>query len=474
MRKGSITIFALLSMMLVASSLLAMLEASRFHQIKKLAEVQTEIALESVFAEYNTQLWEEYRILACSKEMVKEKLESYGNRQMIKEREGINFFQFQVRRVDIEGYTRLTDKEGSAFIQAAAGYMEKNVLYEMAKNIYSQYEGVKNIQNQSGYSFKDISKALNELNSVEEESRERIQSRSREGQSEGGKNILEDVQKIQKKGILSLVLEEESSISEKEFETTDRVSQRILPDAYNPKVEELDWHTKVLFQQYILTYLSSYMDEEGHALDYEVEYLLVGKDTDVENLKGTIKQLMAIRAATNFLYLSSSVERQEQASALAIGIAGASANPILIEVVKAAIVTGWAFGESVLDIRTLLTGGKISLLKSDTTWTLNLDMITQIEEGFPKAKNCEDGLSYKDYLGILLLLQKDEVTAMRAMDVQEQMLREKYEDTSICMEDLVTEIRATIEYRYRPVFFSIRKVVPLWNYEIIITEGFSY
>lgn len=159
---------------------------------------------------------------------------------------------------------------------------------------------------------------------------------------------------------------------------------------------------------------------------------------------------------------------------MAISIAGISASPILIGGIKTAILTAWAFAESILDIRTLLSGGEISLLKKDSNWTLNIDAITNINDRFLKAKNCDGGLSYKDYLGILLLLQKDKELALRTMDVQEQTLREKYKDMSLCMEDWITDVNITVKYGYQPVFFSIQKIIPSWNYEIRAKESFGY
>lgn len=475
-------------MMLVASTLFALLEASRFYQIKGLTKLQTQVALESIFAEYNTHLWEQYRILACSQEFIEENIENYGNRQIIENDMGTNFYQFRVKQVELLGYTRLTDGGGDAFIQAAAGYMEKNVLQETAKVIYNQYEGIKNIQDGSGYSFQDIGQAVKELEKSEKtqeseitdegikESQENQEIHKKDisrGTAGKGKNLLEWIESIQEKGILSLVLKEEE-LSDKEFCTTDKVSNRDLPEGYNPNLKSLDWYSRILFQQYILTYLSNYTDEKTHTMNYEVEYLLSGKDSDIENLKGTVTRLLAIRTAANFLYLSNNIEKQEQAGILALSIAGVSANPILVETVKTAIVTAWAFAESVLDIRTLLTGGKIALLKSETSWTLDIDDITKLNDGYPKAKNCKDGLSYEEYLGILLLLQSDKVTAMRTMDVQEQTLREMYGDKSIKMEDWMIELKASVSYGYHPVFFSIQRTIPSWNYEIVTTGEFAY
>lgn len=478
MRKGSVTIFALLSLMLVVSALFALLEAGRFHQIKGLTNLQTQVALESAFAEYNTYLWEEYRVLACNQESLSKNIEMYGNQQIIESNEGINFFQFRVKEVELNQYSRLTDGEGVAFIVNTADYMEKNILYEAIQNIFDQYEVIKSIQNQSEYSFSNIEKMLEELNHAEVSKEiykeESLQNESRVVGAKDSKNLLEFIKDLQKKGILSLVLQEDDVVSEKTFKTTDKVSNRNLPEENHAMIESVDMNSKVLFHQYILTYLSNYKDEKQHAMDYEVEYVLVGKDSDVENLKGTISQLMGIRTASNFLYLSNNTAKQEQANLLAVSIAGISASPILIGGIKIAILTAWAFAESILDIRTLLSGGEISLLKKDSNWTLNIDAITNINEGFLKAKNCDGGLSYKDYLGILLLLQKDKDIALRTMDVQEQTLRENYKDVSICMEEWITDATISVKYGYQPVFFSIQKIIPSWNYELRATKSFGY
>ena len=478
MKKGSVTIFALLSLMLVVSALFALLEAGRFHQIKGLTNLQTQVALESAFAEYNTYLWEEYRVLACNQESLSKNIEMYGNQQIIESNEGINFFQFRVKEVELNQYSRLTDGEGVAFIVNTADYMEKNILYEAIQNIFDQYEVIKSIQNQSEYSFSNIEKMLEELNHAEVSKEiykeESLQNESRVVGAKDSKNLLEFINDLQKKGILSLVLQEDDVVSEKTFKTTDKVSNRNLPEENHAMIESVDMNSKVLFHQYILTYLSNYKDEKQHAMDYEVEYVLVGKDSDVENLKGTISQLMGIRTASNFLYLSNNTAKQEQANLLAVSIAGISASPILIGGIKIAILTAWAFAESILDIRTLLSGGEISLLKKDSNWTLNIDAITNINEGFLKAKNCDGGLSYKDYLGILLLLQKDKDIALRTMDVQEQTLRENYKDVSICMEEWITDATISVKYGYQPVFFSIQKIIPSWNYELRATKSFGY
>lgn len=484
MRKGSVTIFSLLSIMLVASAVFALLEASRFQSLSRLTQLQTKVALESVFAEYNTYLWDEYRLLACKQSEVNSDIEQSVESRRLDNVLGTNFFQFQVGEIQQEGYTRLTDGDGRAFIQAATSYMEKNLFYETAKTIYNQYEGIKNIKSNSEFDFSDIETALKKLNEEElsvgttgKSQKEMNTEDVHENSATVYKikeNPLKTIQDIQKKGILSLVMEDTSQLSQKEVDVSGLVSNRSLPEDYYPSLEEMDWYTRVLFQQYLLTYLSNYIDEKDHTLKYELEYLLGGMASEVENMKAVVHQLLGVREAANFLYLVSNPVKVEQARLLAVAIIGASLNPVLIDVVKTAVLAAWAFAESILDIRTLLTGGKIALLKSDTTWTIELDYISTIGEGYSKAKSCANGLGYLEYLGVLLLFQQETQLAKGAMDVQELTLRERYGTQDIYLDEWITDIRVYVTYQYKPVFFSINKVMPYWKYEISIREEFGY
>ena len=64
--KGSITIFAALSFMLIAQFIFTMLEVSRTIEVRKTLQMNTESVLESIFANYCSPLWEEYRLLGTS------------------------------------------------------------------------------------------------------------------------------------------------------------------------------------------------------------------------------------------------------------------------------------------------------------------------------------------------------------------------------------------------------------------------
>lgn len=477
MRKGSVTVFVLLSVVLMVSVLLALLEGSRFYYINRFTQMQSQTAIESVFAKYNTYLWEQYRLLACKQETILGDIEKYGSNQISEDNFGTNFYQFLVKEVQVEGYTRLTDGDGEGFLQAVSRYMEKNLLYETAKEIYGQYEGIKNLQNNSDFDLGDIDTALKNM---EEETSSTgtsavVTSRAREEtQQSAGENLLQVIKDLQKKGILALVLEEDKSLSDKKIDKTNVVSKRELPEAFSPKLEETDWYDTVLLQQYLLSYMSNYTESKEHEFCYELEYLLGGKESETENLRSVVNQLLAIRESANFMYLVSNPQKSEQAQLFATAMVGVSLNPVLIETVKMAVLAAWAFAESILDIRTLLTGGKIALIKNDTSWTMDLDSIKNLGHGYAKAKSSENGLDYTQYAGLLLFFQDEHVLAKRAMDMQEITLRQLYKDETICMEDWIFEARMSITYVYKPVFYSIQHMVSDFNYQITVHQEYGY
>ena len=467
-------------MMIIVSALLALLEASRFHEIQRLTQLQTEVALESVFAKYNTDLWSEYHILACREDTLKEGMVDGGNGRMEDKGAGSNFLQFYVSLVDIEENLRLTDNNGRVFFQAAAGYMEENLIFETAKELYSRYEGIKSLQEGSGFDFSSIKKALDALNeensqiSTGSTGESSLVDYEKENRISVKYNLLEDIQEIQKRGLLSLVIEDINQLSEKTLELSQVVSHRILPENNEWTSEEGDWYTRILFQQYVLKHMSCYTKQNVHALDYEIEYIIGGKDTDYENLKVVVNQLLAMREAANFAYLMSCPSKIEAANVVALSIVGGTLNPMLVGMVKLAVLAAWAFAESILDIRTLLTGGQIVLLKGDGNWTLDLDDVTNLGTDYIKAKNCANGLTYEEYLGILLLFKEETQMAKRTMDMQELTLRTVYNREDMHFEDWMVEADVEFTYRYSPIFFSIQNMIPNFYYEMSVRERFSY
>lgn len=481
---GSITLFSLLSMILVAATLLSLLEGARYLEMNRLAQVQTESALESVFANYNTNLWQTYRLLGCSQSEMEEVFLDYANARYDDEESRLNTLLFQVGEVGVESYTLLTDGDGEVYVAAVAGYMEDNILYEAAQSIYSRYEAMESLQNASSLDFSNIDDAIDALEELSEDSA-KSQNITASGfilarktkDSDDSDNFLEDTKKIFEMSILDLVVEDVDDISDTKIDTSKAVSARQLAEGSGSSHVENTWIDKILLQQYFLTYMSSYTEvKEDHALSYELEYLIGEKDSDEKNLKIVATQLLNIRAVANFAYLLSDSTKVEEAAFLASTLVGYTLNPTVVELVKIAILTGWAYGESILDVRTLLEGKKIPLIKSKESWTLDLDSLTTLANNFATAKESEYGLSYEDYLGILLLFKDENDLAMHAMDVQEETIKTNFEESDFQMDSLVVEATVEVTYNYNPIFYSIENIssTGAWKYKLKSAGSYSY
>lgn len=103
-----------------------------------------------------------------------------------------------------------------------------------------------------------------------------------------------------------------------------------------------------------------------------MEYILCGKDTDKKNLESSIERLMRMREAANVAHIIADREKLNQTLMIATSLAGFSGNPAVVKIVQIGVVAAWAYVESILDLRTLLSGGKISLIKSAAEWTTDL------------------------------------------------------------------------------------------------------
>lgn len=467
----------MLSLLLITAALFALLEGTRLQEIRRFTGLQTESALESVFANYNSSLWENYHILGADFNQMEEILQNCADGR--ESTSALNLLSFRTKNCEINNYTRLTDNQGLVFIRCVSTYMKDNLLYETAKEIYNQYDAIKSLLAGTDVDLTNIDDAIKEIQEATE-NQESVsvgtsgKSQNLSAQDVGG--ILEDVQKWKDYGILELVIKDTSEVSDAENDFSNGLLERQLNTGNNSVKEEVNWMDRILLQQYLLTYLSNYIDtRDGRALSYETEYLLGGKSSDKENLQVVVSKLFAIREAANFLYLISDPTKNQQAEALAMMIGGTTLSPAIIEVIKLGLLTAWAFAESVLDVRALLDGKKIPLLKSEDSWTVELENIGNITQEFSFAKESSWGLDYESYLGILLLFEEEESLAMHAMNAQEATIR-SLEGTSFGMDGLLTEASAEICYSYEPVFPFLRVIdaEKRWEYEVVTNADYGY
>ena len=122
---------------------------------------------------------------------------------------------------------------------------------------------------------------------------------------------------------------------------------------------------KLLFRLYLDQYFLDASEEaEDGALDYELEYIIVGKAKDEANLKGTVRRLLLMREAANLLFLETNAAKRQQTAAIALTLTSAIGHPELQPLVEQGVLAAWAYAESLSDMKILLNGGKVMPVRS--------------------------------------------------------------------------------------------------------------
>ena len=210
---------------------------------------------------------------------------------------------------------------------------------------------------------------------------------------------------------------------------------------------------ELLVSKYIPLYFGSFTDGTGEAdaaLDYEMEYLLSGKKSDRENLKEAVNKVLMLRGSMNLLYLLNSPDKKAEAEALAAAVT-AGIIPAQMAV-SFLILTLWAFGEAVLDVKTLLAGGRVSFWKTDATWKTGLSGL--LDQSFlgETAESGQDGRNYTEYLSCMMFFMDRGVRNFRMMDLIQWNIRMGQADFSVASCAYQIEIEAEVMQKH--MFFQ--------------------
>ncbi|MGF7011856.1 hypothetical protein M2145_001696 [Lachnospiraceae bacterium PF1-21] len=376
---------------------------------KNYRRIEVNSALESIFAEYQKDLLEEYSIFAL------ESTYESGTYDEEKVKARLAFFAGEGTTYQLVEKRLLSDASGAPFIK-------QGVAYTKAKYGLSQLE-----LPGSGSNSEDIEAAREGVILEEKELLGSVQDVLSENDVSlpSENNPLAKLLELQGQSLLKLVLPKDKSLSEKNLENSETLpSERTLMTG-NMATDNAGGMERLAFAEYLLDHFHSFTSTESlRALAYEQEYLLGGKSSDQDNLEAVIGSLLGIRFGLNYLYIQTDGEKKAEASVLATTLATAVQLPMLAEALTQGILLAWSYGEGIMDVRTLLAGNKVSLLKTKDTWQLQLMSLFTLgteEDTFAGADN-EKGLSYQDYLRLLLTLRKPEVLALRALDLIERNL----------------------------------------------------
>ncbi|WP_367566356.1 DUF5702 domain-containing protein [Lacrimispora sp.] len=264
--------------------------------------------------------------------------------------------------------------------------------------------------------------------------------------------ILEQVEGFVQSGLMKLVLPEGTEISKGILDFTD------FPSASRQggQAETGGLVERILFQEYCGSFLTDFLSEEDKAVQYELEYLIAGKNTDEENLKKAVGDILMIREGMNLIHILSDRQKRDEAKALANVITGSAGLLPLAGVVAFFIMSVWALGEAVIDVKMLLEGKKAAFIKTKETWNLSLTGLLELGStgSCPEGGGDEKGMGYEGYLKLLLFIGNEEINRYRLMDVIQMNICRKQQDFRMAHCVYQAEIKGTANARH--MFFGGR------------------
>lgn len=452
--KAEVTAFLALTFLLLVSFVGGIMESASIQSAKSYRRADMNRAMESSFAEYQKELLEEYDIFALdasyesgvySEEHFLDRLDYYGAGGMEQE---------------IERIQLLTDNGCEAFEEQVARYIETRYGLNLPEHLSIHPE-----------EWREKETAYEETYDQAEQEKEKITGVIDTMLAESAtelpteNNPLPNISSLSAKPLVELVMPEGQTVSEKSVSLSEASSHRDLNKGHGDfrDVAEKKEVSKIGLGQYMFSHFScaagrngeslgsEYGDRGERALAYELEYILCGKKSDRENLDEVLKKLLMFRFVPNYAFLQKDQASRTQAEALALALTTAAAVPAASEAVTQVILLAWAFGESVMDLRSLIKGNRVPVTKNAGSWQLSLGGLMKLgtDEDVQDGMDSESGLSYEEYIRGLLLLEDKTAMCKRCLDLVEWNLQAEKGLSWFRVDQCISkvEVRSTVSLR---------------------------
>lgn len=477
--EGYLTVYLTLIMTVMLSLYLALIEGARSNAVRLESECVADIALNSVFAEYHQELYRQYNLFAIDtsygtfrsgSKHLEEHLKDYLDKNFSMDDIFLqqifykDFLALSTDNVDVTRALILSDYNGAVFRAAAVEAIKDDVGIGLLEQLNRWTQTVSD----NGLLERDIAAEKDETDrelesydgrviQVAEDDEETKEIDEEEWVVVDINNPTDGLEQIRRRGILDAVIGPVQELPAKTIDTDNLIQSRMELNRVsqgNYALDELskgkELEERFFFQEYLLKYMGRYgCTEEENALLYQIEYLLQGEESDIANLRNTANALCAIREVANVIYIYSDEVKCAEAEVLGAVLAAICHMPELSSLFKHTILLGWAYAESLYDVKTLLAGGRIPLLKDDASWHYDLSSALRLDS---VVTDETQGLSYADYLRILMSFEDIDTLTLRAMNMVEADIRltagNQYFRLDACYQSIEVSIKTQSSYGY--------------------------
>lgn len=474
---GYLTVFLALSVTILLSLILMLVEGARINAARARAEIAGNIAVRSALGEFHKELLKQYDLYfidtsycsgSASVENLQEHVKSYMSRNLESGKGPyVDLIRLSLQELTIDGTRFAADGRGTAIREQVYAYMSADPAGRVLADILTQadvWQGLRDDGSAWEEQRREARENLREeLRHAREDLNENTTAEERkEAQQEGdntAEKALEAVDRFRLLPILRQVFGDVSVISDISAgqnvlsKRTIHYGSLLKPDNSHgyPGADE------ALFDLYIGEKCGCYTKplEKGF-MKYQMEYILTGKESDRAALERVAEELLLIREASNCACLFTDSARIGQAETLAAIVSIVLLNPELKEAFKTVLLFAWAYMESIRDLRVLFKGGRIPLRKTPDTWRTSLLSILTPEAPGDNG-GTETGLLYTDYLQALLYLEGRSKKTMRTMDVMEMDIRKTQGNAGFRMDWCLDAFSMTAAVRSRSGYEFILK-----------------
>ena len=447
-QRGQITVYLSMSFLVFLGLAVCLLEGIHSYMESALAEEAVIDAGNEILADYDPYLFEKYHVFFLDpreNRRVEDDAVSFLNQDV-----PAGFYGFQCLDIErLEEKTAVDDK-GIYLLYQIKEYMDKQKADMVG-------EGLKQLLQLSGSGMGQLAGQTDDFNRDEGGGAEDKQDGQESDQDKPSPETLkhrlswsklsESLTRIARSGILVYAADQSLSpsvISRQGLPSTGagrggRMDRLLtLPDftwkSFSQwksflKEGESQWTGNVStgwdqsLAQYLKECFSCYGKKAGEdktALMYELEYLAAGRASDKENLKAVADRILWMRFLTNYSYASRDAGIQAEAGTIALALAGILQFPEAAEAVQVLLTAALSYGESVLELHALLSGSRLALIKNGSNWNLTFANAAEKLQNKAAVKGVEGGVSYQDYLMVLLALKNaDGSLIWRMMDLMQ-------------------------------------------------------
>ncbi len=493
--RGQTTVFLSLVLVLIVSLVCTLLEAARSEALRLRLQVTADASLSSAFAMYDRQVWDRYGLLMFADRKgdageFKETIERYAQlNACMPDGPGGDWTAFSGAEATDLKYVLMTDDHGEVFMQAVVTYMKECGLILEIRDLSETWDGVMDSVGAMSLINADGELDLDSIGSILENINDGIKDAVEiqtggNGTPDGDdaaetsgdvstaealeimEGMTQNLWNWKRRGLLMAVCDNVMQVSEKTISAEGLPSSLGDNERSRRAGEEMEHSLTddLILREYALTHLNSYRDKPGEML--ELEYLAAGKNSDLANLASVAKRLIAVRTALNVIFLETHSDYKAEITAVAAVIAVFAGGEGAIDGIRTILEVLWGLAEAVSDVRTLMSGGNVALIKGPEDWKLSLRNAAL--SGFGESADT-GGMDYRDYMRLLLYIRSSETLAYRMMDCIQLYAQKK--DVDFRMQDCIYAARVSLLGRSGPLFPFLPEEI---SYSLGADSSFSY